>query len=106
MAKRLKVPMSVLLGEKLAETVIEDGSPRASAPAEDEDPAEEIYMRKPCWFTGQPESDGRYFARIDMGDGGVHEAVGEYRGGSWSVFGGPLYEKMQVVGWWPLPEKG
>ena len=63
-------------------------------------------MRKPCWFTGQPESNGRYFARIDMGDGGVHEAVGEYRGGNWSVFGGPLYEKMQVVGWWPLPEKG
>ena len=33
MAKRLKVPMSVLLGEKPAETVIEDGPPRASAPA-------------------------------------------------------------------------
>lgn len=106
MARRLKVPMSVLLGEKTAETVIEDGPPRASALAEDEDPAEEVYMRKPCWFTGQPESDGRYFVRIDMCDGGVHEAVGEYRGGSWSVFGGPLYEKMQVVGWWPLPEKG
>lgn len=57
------------------------------------------------WQTGTPPRAGRYFARIDMGDGGTHEAVGEYRGGSWSVFNGPLYEKMKVVGWWPLPEK-
>ena len=60
----------------------------------------------PAFRTGAPPKAGRYFARIDMGDGGTHEAVGEYRGGSWSVFGGPLYEKMQVTGWWPLPEKG
>ena len=115
MAKRLKVPISVLLGEKTdglpqsaAPTAPSEMEPKPKepAPAKDEDPADEVYMRKPCWFTGQPESNGRYFARIDMGDGGVHEAVGEYRGGSWSVFGGPLYEKMQVVGWWPLPEKG
>lgn len=58
-----------------------------------------------AWQTGTPPRAGRYYARIDMGDGGTHEAVGEYRGGSWSVFGGPLYEKMKVVGWWPLPEK-
>ena len=58
-----------------------------------------------AWQTGTPPREGRYFARIDMGDGGTHEAVGEYRGGSWSVFNGPLYEKMKVVGWWPLPEK-
>lgn len=58
-----------------------------------------------AWQTGTPPREGRYYARIDMGDGGIHEAVGEYRGGSWSVFGGPLYEKMKVVGWWPLPEK-
>ena len=59
----------------------------------------------PAFRTGDPPKAGRYFARIDMGDGGTHEAVGEFRGGSWSVFGGPLYEKMQVTGWWPLPEK-
>ena len=57
------------------------------------------------WRIGTPPRAGRYFARIDMGDGGTHEAVGEYRGGSWSVFNGPLYEKMKVVGWYPLPEK-
>lgn len=59
----------------------------------------------PTWQTGTPPRAGRYYARIDMGDGGTHEAVGEYRGGSWAVFGGPLYEKMKVVGWWPLPER-
>ena len=59
----------------------------------------------PAFRTGEPPQVGRYFTRIDMGDGGTHEAVGEYRGGSWSVFNGPLYEKMQVTGWWPLPEK-
>lgn len=59
-----------------------------------------------AWQTGEPPRAGRYYARIDMGDGGIHEAVGEYRGGSWSVFGGPLYEHMQVVGWWPLPDRG
>jgi len=58
-----------------------------------------------AWQTGEPPRAGRYYARIDMGDGGTHEAVGEYRGGSWAVFGGPLYEHMQVVGWWPLPER-
>ena len=60
---------------------------------------------KAVWKTGVPPGSGRYFARIDMGDGGTHEAVGEYRDGRWSVFGGPLYEKMKVVGWWQLPEK-
>lgn len=59
----------------------------------------------PGWMTGEPPRDGRYYARIDMGDGGVHEAVGAYQGGSWSVFNGPLYDTMRVVGWWPLPEK-
>lgn len=59
----------------------------------------------PAFRTGDPPKAGRYFARIDMGDGGIHEAVGEFRGGSWSVFNGPLYETMKVVGWWPLPEK-
>lgn len=59
----------------------------------------------PAFLIGDPPQAGRYFARIAMGDGGIHEAVGEFRGGSWSVFGGPLYEKMQVTGWWPLPEK-
>ena len=59
----------------------------------------------PAWLTGEPPQAGRYFARIDMGDGGIHEAVGAYRGGSWTVFNGPLYETMKVIGWWPLPEK-
>ena len=69
-------------------------------------PQAELCEAAPQFGEGDPPGEGRYFARIDMGDGGVHEAVGEYRGGRWSVFGGPLYEKMQVVGWWPLPEKG
>lgn len=60
----------------------------------------------PAFRTGDPPQAGRYFARIDMGDGGIHEAVGAYRGGSWTVFNGPLYETMKVIGWWPLPEKG
>jgi len=72
-----------------------DAPPRASAPT----------AISPTWKTGTPPEDGRYFARIDMGDGGIHEAVGAYRGGSWTVFNGPLYDTMKVVGWWPLPEK-
>jgi hypothetical protein len=40
-----------------------------------------------------------------MGDGGIHEAVGSYRFESWTVFNGPLYSGMQVIGWWPLPDK-
>ena len=91
MARRLKTTSAALLGEKT-----EGGRATARvAPADD----------RPTWFEGEPESEGRYFARIDMGDERVHEAVGEYRGGSWSVFGGPLYENMKVVGWWPLPER-
>ena len=66
-------------------------------------PQAELCEAGPRWNEGTPPKDGRYFARIDMGDGGVHEAVGSYHDGSWSVFNGPLYEKMQVVGWWPLP---
>lgn len=68
-------------------------------------PQAELCEAGPHWGEGDPPQEGRYFARIDMGDGGTHEAVGEYRGGSWSVFGGPLYESMKVVGWWPLPER-
>ena len=104
MARRLKTTSAALLGEKAEEN---GGPMRASAPtdAENGDPEDEVYMRKPCFFTGEPENEGRYFARIDMGDERVHEAVGEFRGGSWSVFGGPLHESMKVVGWWPLPEK-
>ena len=68
-------------------------------------PQAELCEAAPQFGEGDPPGEGRYFTRINMGDGGVHEAVGEYRGGRWSVFGGPLYEKMQVVGWWPLPEK-
>jgi ParB-like chromosome segregation protein Spo0J len=59
----------------------------------------------PTWMSGTPPRDGRYFVRIDMGDGGIHEAVGSYRFESWTVFNGPLYSGMQVVGWWPLPDK-
>ena len=79
-----------------AEEIIGDGRATARvAPTDD----------KPTWFEGEPPQEGRYFARIDMGDERVHEAVGEYRGGSWSVFGGLLHESMKVVGWWPLPER-
>ena len=68
-------------------------------------PQAELCEAGPHWGEGDPPRDGRYYARIDMGDGGTHEAVGEYRGGSWSVFGRPLHESMKVVGWWPLPER-
>ena len=62
---------------------------------------------EPKWYEGDtPPREGRYLARVDMGEGsGVHEATCEWRGGSWSAFGGPLYEGMKVVAWWPLPEK-
>ena len=101
MARRLKTTSAALLGEKAEPSQ----SAAPTAPPEGEPSEDEVYMRKPCWFGGEPETEGRYFARIDMGDERVHEAVGEYRGGSWSVFGGPLYESMKVVGWWPLPER-
>ncbi len=81
----------------------EERRPKKPAP---EPPPVFVPIISPEWRTGEPSRDGRYYARIDMGDGGRHEAVGEYRGGSWSVFGGPLYETMKVVGWWPLPERG
>lgn len=68
-------------------------------------PQAELCEAGPHWGEGDPPQEGRYFARIDMGDERVHEAVGEFRGGSWSVFGGPLHESMKVVGWWPLPER-
>lgn len=68
----------------------EDGPPRASAPT---------------WQTGEPPKDGRYFARIDMQDGRIHEAAAEYRAGNWFVFNSPLHLSFKVIGWWPLPEK-
>ena len=70
--------------------------------AESEEPEE----AEPAFASGTPPLDGRYFVRINMGDGGTHEAVGSWRGGCWSVFNGPLYETMKVTGWYPLPEKG
>lgn len=83
------------LTEDDADVEEDDGPPRPSAPTE----------IRPTWMSGTPPRDGRYFARIDMGDGGIHEAVGSYRFESWTVFNGPLYSGMQVIGWWPLPDK-
>jgi hypothetical protein len=82
--------------------MVDERSRRGRQPAAD---VPTVGTAEAKWQTGTPPIAGRYYAKIDMGDGGTHEAVGEYRGGSWAVFGGPLYEKMKVVGWWPLPEK-
>ena len=60
---------------------------------------------KPTWQTGTPPRDGRYFARIDMQEGRIHETAAEYRGGNWFVFNSPLHLSFKVIGWWPLPEK-
>jgi hypothetical protein len=57
------------------------------------------------WKAGEVPCEGRYLCKVDMGDGGVHECTCEYRGGKWSAFGGPLYDKMRVVKWYPLPGK-
>lgn len=59
----------------------------------------------PEWQTGTPPRDGRYFARIDMQDGRIHEAAAEYRAGNWFVFNSPLHLSFKVIGWWPLPGK-
>jgi len=59
----------------------------------------------PTWQTGTPPRDGRYYAKIDMDDGRVHEAAAEFRGNHWSVFNSPLHKSFKVVGWWPLPER-
>ncbi len=58
-----------------------------------------------AWRTGTPPRDGRYFARIDMQDGRIHEAAAEYRAGNWFVFNSPLHLSFKVIGWWPLPGK-
>lgn len=60
---------------------------------------------KPTWQTGTPPRDGRYFARIDMQEGRIHETAAEYRGGNWFVFNSPLHLSFKVIGWWPLPAK-
>ena len=57
------------------------------------------------WRTGTPPRDGRYFARIDMQDGRIHETSAEYRAGNWFVFNSPLHLSFKVIGWWPLPGK-
>ena len=59
----------------------------------------------PEWRTGEVPREGRYLCKVDFSNGKVHECTGEYRGGSWSVFNGPLYKGMEVIAWWPLPEK-
>lgn len=58
-----------------------------------------------AWRTGTPPRDGRYFARIDMQDGRIHETSAEYRAGNWFVFNSPLHLSFKVIGWWPLPGK-
>ncbi|MEE3381555.1 MAG: ParB/RepB/Spo0J family partition protein [Succiniclasticum sp.] len=60
----------------------------------------------PEWRTGEPERDGRYLCRVDMGLNKPHEQTCEYKGGVWSCFGRPIDEVGKVVSWWPLPERG
>lgn len=93
------------LGVSLDYLFLRSDEPETAEQILDNLPKAELCEAGPHWNEGIPPQAGRYFARIDMGDGGTHEAVGEYRGGSWSVFNGPLYETMKVIGWWPLPEK-
>lgn len=100
MARRLKVPMSVLLGEKT------DGLFQSAAPTA---PSE----REPAlaWKTGTPTDEGYYavWARYSISptrtwdpDYEILYWTGEY----WT--GRPGGEKSldyEVHGWWPLPEK-
>lgn len=60
----------------------------------------------PEWRTGEPERDGRYLCRVDMGLNKPHEQTCEYKGGVWSCFGRPIDEVGKVVSWWPLPDRG
>ena len=85
------------------QAMVDEKAKRNARPREDV-PA--VGTIEAAWCTGTPPRDGRYFARIDMQDGRIHEAAAEYRAGNWFVFNSPLHLSFKVIGWWPLPDKG
>ncbi len=86
-----------------AEEIIGDGRPLSVTAAGGGDSSPQ--RGEPRWCDGEPPRDGRYFARIDMKDGRIHETAAEYRGANWFVFNSPLHLSFKVLGWWPLPER-
>ena len=79
----------------VAEKAKRNARPREDVPA--------VGTIEAAWRIETPPRDGRYFARIDMQDGRIHETAAEYRGGNWFVFNSPLHLSFKVLGWWPLP---
>ena len=101
MAKRLKVPVSVLLGEKQEE--LPQSAPLTAS--SESEPA-------PAWKTGTPPKTGYYAARLEFyGKPIVSPRVLWFDEGLWyNVVGDDIrqhqIDKMiRVIGWWPLPEK-
>lgn len=61
----------------------------------------------PQWLTGAPTRRGRYFCRIDMKDGGIHEQRCYWGDDGWSCYGSNLKANgWEVIDWWPLPKEG
>jgi ParB family chromosome partitioning protein len=94
MAKRLKVPVSVLLGEK------QEGLTQSAAPT------------APAWRTGTPTKTAYYAAQLEFygkpiasprvlwWDEGIwYNAVGD------DIRQHQIDKMIRVVGWWPLPER-
>lgn len=100
MAKRLKVPVSVLLGEK------QEGLPQSATPTAPLSGA-------PTWQTGEPTKSAYYAARLEFygkpiasprvlwWDEGIwYNAVGD------DIRQHQIDKMIRVVGWWPLPDRG
>ena len=77
-------------------TAAEDGPPRASAPTDAE----------PKWQTGKPPRAGRYLCKLDLGLNKPTEQSCEYKDGAWTAYGRSVADVGEVVGWWPLPDRG
>lgn len=61
---------------------------------------------EPTWQTGEPPRDGRYLCTLDLGLNKPTEQTCDYRNGEWTAYGRPVTDVGNVVGWWPLPERG
>lgn len=69
---------------------------------------------EPAFASGTPPRDGRYLCRVKFKNTGkVVENTMEFKDrgdgsatSSWILFGSPLAGSTEVVGWYPLPEKG
>lgn len=60
----------------------------------------------PEWRTGEPPRDGRYLCKLDLGLNKPTEQSCEYKDGAWTAYGRPVADVGEVVGWWPLPDRG